>query len=154
MKKYNFVFKKLLEYKKMLLDTERNKLTVMSEERKNLGKQYLSFCCELEGLSVKIFSKMQKGTIAVNIIECEKKKKYIRFHIEYIKNKMDEIDISIAKQQDKVNELFKDVSGLEKLDERKRSEYIYLESHENDKLVDEFISYKTSQSAEDMFYGR
>ena len=143
MKKFKFTLESLKKYNEQILDSEKNKLGALRAEYANMqmaldskNKEYDEAIATLERL-------MTSGT---NVMRVSLHKKYIaslQQDLYRIRAEMAAKDEEIRKQLDRVVDATKEVSKIEKLEEKQIEQYKYEEQKETEQFIEEFVSNST-----------
>ncbi len=142
MKKFVFSMQKMRDYKKQILESEKNNLNSLIREKIELENKINSLDDTMESLRVESNDMISKGTKASNLM-------FFRMQMDGITREKTEItyrinfqEMKIEKQRRKVVMLSQEISGLDKLEEQQREEYRRLEAKENETAIEEFLSFK------------
>ena len=140
MKRFEFSLNKLLGYKQQILGKEKNDLA-------NLRKQQQQAIDEKEELAQKLKYSNEEFLIRAN---CGMSSQHIVLEKCYLNSLSDKIrrleenilllDLHIEKQLGVVVEATKEVSSLEKLEEKQLDEYTKKEQKAEEKFIEEFVS--------------
>lgn len=143
MKKFKFTLESLKKYNEQILDSEKNKLGALRAEYANMqmaldskNKEYDEAIATLERL-------MTSGT---SVMRVSLHKKYIaslQQDLYRIRAEMAAKDEEIRKQLDRVVDATKEVSKIEKLEEKQIEQYKYEEQKETEQFIEEFVSNST-----------
>lgn len=142
MKKFNFSLQKMYDYKKQILESEKNILMSLRREKNEYEARILELDSKMDEVREKSNEEMHKGTVASKLMFYSMQMDGIKREKTQIKYQINITDMKIEKQRRKVVALSQDVSGLEKLEEEQRTEYNHLAAKENEASIEEFISFK------------
>lgn len=142
MKKFNFSLQKMYDYKKQILESEKNILMSLRREKNEYEARILELDVKMDEVREKSNEEMHKGTVASKLMFYSMQMDGIKREKTQIKYQINITDMKIEKQRRKVVALSQDVSGLEKLEEEQRTEYNHIATKENEASIEEFISFK------------
>lgn len=143
MKKFLFSLQKLKDYKEQILDRQKNLLSLLRSEK-------IAMTEELECLEICVYKKNQElnevyrngaTSLAISV-----HKRYIVSLQQEIKAKQEQIlkkDQEIEKQLSVVIEATKELSTLEKLQEKQFEEYSKKSAKESELFIEEFVQNST-----------
>ncbi len=147
MKKFVFSMQKMRDYKKQILESEKNVLMGYRRERNDCENKIAHLNSTMEQLRKDSQEDITKGTTATNLMFYSIQMDGVKRELAQAKYQLNFIDMKIEKQRRVVVKLSQDVSGLDKLEEEQRTEYNHLAAKENETTIEEFLSFKlTSQS--------
>ncbi len=145
MAKFTYKFESILKLKVQLEDNQKNELG-KSVKRYEKEKSYLGHINNEMSYCVERINKELANTITVN--EMLIHNNYIEYlktaanrQKEVVKEALQNVDI----QREKLIEIVKERKTLEKLKERKYEEYLKEADIEEQKVIDEIISFKQSE---------
>lgn len=142
MKKFAFSLQKMYDYKKQILESEKNILMGLRRERNECLNRFENLSKTMEDVRVKSGQEVMKGTTAAKLMFFSMQIDGIKREQTQIKYEINLMDMKIEKQRRKVVALSQDVFGLEKLREEQKAEYDHLAAKENENAIEEFISFK------------
>lgn len=146
MKKYEFSLKRIKDYKNQMLNREKNALLGLRMEKKGLEEKIEELDLQYEKINEEMHEKFQSGMTVSQINIYEFRKNGVREEKRVLLKRIGLLDISIERQQKKVVSAKQEVSGLEKLEEKQREEYMAAYNKEQEDIIAEFVS--TSYSKE------
>ena len=143
MKRFEFSLNKLMGYKKQVLDREKNDLAHLRRQQ----QQMLDEKSELEArLTYSNNEFCQKSGVGMTVLQITMFKSYHQSLSQQIK----ELEASIEKMEEKVQkqlgvviEATKEVSSLEKLDEKQLEEYNFMVAKQEEQFISEYVMNST-----------
>ena len=142
MKKFAFSLQKMYDYKKQILESEKNILMGLRREKNELLKRMEDLAQTMEDVRVKSGQEVVRGTTAAKLMFFSMQLDGIKREQTQTKYEINIMDMKIEKQRRKVVSLSQDVSGLKKLRDEQKSEYDHLAAKENENAIEEFLSFK------------
>ena len=140
MKKFEFTLESLRKYNEQILDSEKNILGKLRAELGELQDELESTNERYEEAREKLAQLLMGGTDAMRLSVSKKYISSLQQDIYRIKAKIAAKNEEIKAQLDKVIEATKEVTKLEKLEEKQREEYKYAEQKESEQFIEEFVS--------------
>ncbi len=143
MKRFEFSLNKLMGYKKQVLDREKNDLAHLRRQQ----QQMLDEKSELEArLTYSNNEFCQKSGVGMTVLQITMFKSYHQSLSQQIK----ELEASIEKMEEKVQkqlgvviEATKEVSSLEKLEEKQLEEYNFTVAKQEEQFISEYVMNST-----------
>ncbi len=143
MKRFEFSLNKLMGYKKQVLDREKNDLAHLRRQQ----QQMLDEKSELEArLTYSNNEFCQKSGVGMTVLQITMFKSYHQSLSQQIK----ELEASIEKMEEKVQkqlgvviEATKEVSSLEKLEEKQLEEYNFMVAKQEEQFISEYVMNST-----------
>ena len=148
MKKFNFTLQSLKRYNDQVLSGEKS---VLGRLRAELAEQQSLLdekTAEYEQSIIKLNALVSEGTTAMRLSLHNKYVSSLQQDIYRIKAQMAQKREEIEIQLEKVVEATKEVSKLEKLEEKQLEEYRYAAQKEEELRIEEFVSNGVSNSGE------
>lgn len=142
MKKFSFSLQKMYDYKKQILESEKNVLMALRREKNNYEKRIEDLDILMDEIREKSNEEVAKGTTASKLMFYSMQMDGIKREQTQIRYQINLMDMKIEKQRRKVVALSQDVSGLEKLRDTQKEEYNHLAAKENEAAIEEFLSFK------------
>ena len=140
MKKFEFTLESLRKYNEQILDSEKNILGKLRAELGELQDELESTNARYDEAREKLAQLLMSGTDAMRLSVSKKYISSLQQDIYRIKAKIAAKNEEIKAQLDKVIEATKEVTKLEKLEEKQREEYKYAEQKESEQFIEEFVS--------------
>ncbi len=140
MKKFEFTLESLRKYNEQILDSEKNILGKLRAELGELQDELESTNARYDEAREKLAQLLMGGTDAMRLSVSKKYISSLQQDIYRIKAKIAAKNEEIKAQLDKVIEATKEVTKLEKLEEKQREEYKYAEQKESEQFIEEFVS--------------
>lgn len=140
MKKFEFTLESLRKYNEQILDSEKNILGKLRAELGDLQDELESTNARYDEAREKLAQLLMGGTDAMRLSVSKKYISSLQQDIYRIKAKIAAKNEEIKAQLDKVIEATKEVTKLEKLEEKQREEYKYAEQKESEQFIEEFVS--------------
>ncbi len=142
MKKFAFSLQKMYDYKKQILEAEKNNLMALRREKNDMELRIEELDKLNEQIRVKSKEEVALGTTASKLMFYSMQMDGIKREQTQLKYQINLMDMKIEKQRRKVVALSQDVFGLEKLREEQKAEYDHLAVKENEAAIEEFLSFK------------
>ena len=150
MKKFNFTLQSLKRYNDQVLSGEKS---VLGRLRAELAEQQSLLdekTAEYEQSIIKLNALVSEGTTAMRLSLHKKYVSSLQQDIYRIKAQIAQKREEIEIQLEKVVEATKEVSKLEKLEEKQLEEYRYAAQKEEELRIEEFVSNGVSNSGENV----
>ena len=143
MKRFEFSLNKRMGYKKQVLDREKNDLAHLRRQQ----QQMLDEKSELEARLTSSNNEFcQKSGVGMTVLQITMFKSYHQSLSQQIK----ELEASIEKMEEKVQkqlgvviEATKEVSSLEKLEEKQLEEYNFMVAKQEEQFISEYVMNST-----------
>lgn len=148
MKKFNFTLQSLKRYNDQVLSGEKSVLGRLRAELAEQQAQLDEKTAEYEQSIIKLNALVSEGTTAMRLSLHKKYVSSLQQDIYRIKAQMAQKREEIEIQLEKVVEATKEVSKLEKLEEKQLEEYRYAAQKEEELRIEEFVSNGVSNSGE------
>ncbi|MBQ8435633.1 MAG: flagellar FliJ family protein [Oscillospiraceae bacterium] len=142
MKKFTFSLQKMYDYKKQILESEKNVLMALRREKNEYEKRIEELDVIMDEVREKSNEEVAKGTTASKLMFYSMQMDGIKREQTQITYQINLMDMKIEKQRRKVVTLSQDVFGLEKLREEQKAEYDHQAIKENESSIEEFLSFK------------
>lgn len=142
MKKFAFSLQKMYDYKKQILEAEKNNLMALRREKNDMELRIEQLDVLMNEIREKSNGEVALGTTASKLMFYSMQMDGIKREQTQLRYQINLMDMKIEKQRRKVVTLSQDVFGLEKLREEQKSEYDHLAIKENESAIEEFLSFK------------
>ncbi|MGN0622984.1 MAG: flagellar export protein FliJ [Oscillospiraceae bacterium] len=142
MKKFEFSLNRIRQYKNVVLDREKNVLSGLLMEQRNINDRMEELEKQLEDINKEMHCKMQEGLEISQIRLYEFRKDGVREEERKLSERLDFLQVSIDRQLKRVSSLKREVTGYDKLEEKQREEYDKEAAKEQELVISEFISQK------------
>lgn len=142
MKKFVFSMQKMHDYKKQILESEKNILMSLRREKNEYEQRLDTLACNMDALSNQSQKEIAKGTTASKLMFYSMQMDGIKREETEVRYQINITDMKIEKQRRRVVALSQDVSGLDKLKEEQKNEYNHMLAKENEISIEEFLSFK------------
>lgn len=140
MKKFEFSLGRIRDYKNILLDRERNVLVGLMMEKNNITDRIEELEREFERVNTEMHDEMRSGLNVTKIRLYEAQKNGMREEQRQLGDRLDFLQVSIDRQQERVSSLKQDVSGYDNLEAKKREEWNKEAAKEQDLVISEFVA--------------
>lgn len=140
MKKFNFTLQSLKKYNDQVLDSEKSILGRLRAELAEMQSELDAKVAEYEQSIDKLNELVQGGTTAMRLSLHKKYVSSLQQDIYRIKGLMAHKREEIETQLQKVIDATKEVSKLEKLEEKQLEEYRYASQKEQEQIIEEFVT--------------
>ena len=137
MKKFNFTLQSLKKYNDQMLDSEKSILGRLRAELAEMQSELDAKTAEYEQSIDKL---VRGGTTAMRLSLHKKYVSSLQQDIYRIKAHMAQKRKEIENQLQKVIDATKEVSKLEKLEEKQLEEYRYAAQKEQEQIIEEFVT--------------
>ena len=140
MKKFEFSLRHMRDYRERLLDEERGTLQRRKAERDQIENDIARLEGDFAALSRKMQEKAEKGTTVIELRKLSAQMDNVRLQIQDLEKALVKAEQRVEKQMDVVVEANKEVTKLDKLEEKQREEYRHQVSKAEEDRIDEFVS--------------
>ncbi len=144
MKKFVFTMQKMRDYKKQILESEKNKLMTLRKEQYTMENRISELDENMLNLGKRQTEAMLAGTKSSDLILFNMQKDGIRREKTQLSYQLNILLMTIERQRKAVVKISQEVSGLDKLEEQQREEYNKLAAKESQNAIEEFLSFKLS----------
>lgn len=148
MKKFHFSLQKLMDYREQELDRQKNTLSALQAELRQLHENTRELREKVAQASAELEQVCARGA---TISDISLRKRYIislQQEIHRMELLSQQKQQEVNAQLDVVVEATKDVKTLEKLEEKQREEYAHMEGRENELFIEEFVSGQTVRAGQ------
>ncbi len=140
MKKFEFSLRHMRDYRERLLDEEKGTLQRRKAERDQIENDIVRLEGDFAALSRKMQEKAEKGTTVIELRKLSAQMDNVRLQIQDLEKALVKAEQRVEKQMDVVVEANKEVTKLDKLEEKQREEYRHQVSKAEEDRIDEFVS--------------
>ncbi len=147
MKKFRFTLDKLLDYKGQLLEKEKNDLAALNLRRAETQEEIELLESELHRAQDSFNEKAARGIAATDMMVFANYQKGLRIKIEDARKELCEIEKEVERQTGVVVEASKEVSSLEKLEEKQLEEYKFRAAKAEESFIEEYVNGNAVRSA-------
>lgn len=142
MKKFEFPLSRIRDYKNILLDREKNVLVGLMMEKNSINDRIDVLEEEFQRVNNEMHDEMRHGLNVTKIRLYEAQKNGMREERRLLGERLEFLQVSIDRQQERVSSLKRDVSGYDNLEAKKREEYNKELAKEQDLVISEFVAQK------------
>ncbi len=139
MKKFAFPLQKVLEYKIHMEDIEKEILQRMREAQADLSRQADAVLQRERVCIVECENCCAAGIVIENLIFRRTNIAQLRQLHEEMMERIRAMEAEINEQIDKLVEVSRDKTSIEKLRQKHLEEYQYMENKENEAFIEEFV---------------
>ena len=147
MKKFNFTLQSLKKYNDQMLDSEKSVLGRLRAELAEMQAELDAKTAEYELSIDKLNELVRGGTTAMRLSLHKKYVSSLQQDIYRIKGRMAQKLDEVEQQLQRVIDATKEVSKLEKLEEKQLEEYRYAAQKEQEQIIEEFVSNGSSNGS-------
>lgn len=147
MKKFNFTLQSLKKYNDQMLDSEKSVLGRLRAELAEMQAELDAKTAEYELSIDKLNELVRGGTTAMQLSLHKKYVSSLQQDIYRIKGRMAQKRDEVEQQLQRVIDATKEVSKLEKLEEKQLEEYRYAAQKEQEQIIEEFVSNGSSNGS-------
>ncbi len=147
MKKFNFTLQSLKKYNDQMLDSEKSVLGRLRAELAEMQAELDAKAAEYELSIDKLNELVRGGTTAMRLSLHKKYVSSLQQDIYRIKGRMVQKRDEVEQQLQRVIDATKEVSKLEKLEEKQLEEYRYAAQKEQEQIIEEFVSNGSSNGS-------
>ncbi len=147
MKKFNFTLQSLKKYNDQMLDSEKSVLGRLRAELAEMQAELDAKAAEYELSIDKLNELVRGGTTAMRLSLHKKYVSSLQQDIYRIKGRMAQKRDEVEQQLQRVIDATKEVSKLEKLEEKQLEEYRYAAQKEQEQIIEEFVSNGSSNGS-------
>ena len=147
MKKFNFTLQSLKKYNDQMLDSEKSVLGRLRAELAEMQAELDAKTAEYELSIDKLNELVRGGTTAMRLSLHKKYVSSLQQDIYRITGRMAQKRDEVEQQLQRVIDATKEVSKLEKLEEKQLEEYRYAAQKEQEQIIEEFVSNGSSNGS-------
>lgn len=140
MKKFEFSLRHMRDYRERLLDEEKGSLQRVKAERDQIEADIARLEGEFRELSRKMQEKTEKGTTVIELRKLSAQMDNVRLQIQELEKALVKAERRVEKQMEVVVEANKEVSKLDRLEEKQLEEYRHQQNKAEEDRIDEFVS--------------
>lgn len=140
MKKFQFSLKKLLDYKQQVLDSEKNELSLLRNKKREAEEELLETRALLKKSNKEYIRRMEIGLSAQEMIIQKRYLKSLTDSIVQLQKIISIYEDQIEKQLLVVVEATKEVSTMEKLEEKQLSDYNDAVRKSEENFIQEYVT--------------
>ena len=143
MKKFEFSLSKMRDYKKQLLEREKNTLMSLMGEKNIMENRIDELGVQIMDINSSLNSCISEGTTIQQLKMLQFTKDSVNADMQQVKKQLMFLENYIERQRKIVISLSQEVAGLDKLEEQQLEEYNKLAEKENETIIEEFVSFKS-----------
>ena len=143
MKRFEFSLNKLKGYKQQVLDREKNDLAHLRRQQQQYIDEKISLEEKLRISNSEFCQKSAQGMTIMQVTTFKGYHKSLSEQIKELEKSIENMEVKVQKQLGIVIEATKEVSSLEKLEEKQIEQYKYEEQKESELFIEEFVSNST-----------
>lgn len=147
MKRFQFTLDKLLQFKQQVLDREKNDLAHLRRQQQEISDKKAELEFRLRHSSDDFAIKSAKGMTIVQITVFKEFHKSLSEQIRELEQAIAVFEEKIQKQLGVVVEATKEVSSLEKLEDKQQEEYNFNVQKAEEHFIDEYVTNSTYKRA-------
>ncbi len=140
MKKFKFTLDKLLDYKGQVLSKEKNDLAALNVQRAEAIEEKERLEQMLKDAQDEFNLKAAAGISPMEMMVFTNYHKSLRMGIEDVQIHIEELSVACEKQLGVVVEASKDVSSLEKLEEKQLEDYKFKVAKADESFIEEYVN--------------
>lgn len=140
MKKFEFSLRHMRDYRERLLDEEKGTLQRLKGERDQIESDITRLEGDFAALSRKMREKAEEGTTVVELRKYSAQLDNVRLQIRELEKALTKAEQKVEKQMEVVVEANKEVTKLDRLEEKQYEEYRHQANKAEEDRIDEFVS--------------
>ena len=140
MKKFQFSLGRMRDYRERLLEEEKGTLQRYKAERNQIEDKIARLEGEFGELSRRMQEKAEKGTTVIELRKLSAQMDNVRMQIRELEKALTKAEQRVEKQMQVVVEANKEVTKLDKLEEKQLEEYRRQVNKAEEDRIDEFVS--------------
>jgi flagellar FliJ protein len=140
MKKFQFSLGRMRDYRERLLEEEKGTLQRYKAERNQIEDEIARLEGEFGELSRRMQEKAEKGTTVIELRKLSAQMDNVRMQIRELEKALTKAEQRVEKQMQVVVEANKEVTKLDKLEEKQLEEYRRQVNKAEEDRIDEFVS--------------
>lgn len=139
MKRFEFSLNKLMGYKKQVLDREKNNLAHLRVQQQKMQEEKQELEAKLKRSADEFRDLSGKGITVMQITMFKGYHQSLRMQIKELENSIEEMEKKVQKQLGVVVDATKEVSSLEKLEEKQLEEYKFKVAKAEEQFIAEYV---------------
>lgn len=143
MKKFEFSLNKLMGYKKQVLDREKNSLAHLRMQQQQMQEEKEQLEARLKKSADEFRELSSKGITVMQITMFKGYHQSLRMQIAELRLAIEEMEKKVQKQLGVVIDATKEVSSLEKLEEKQLEEYRAKVTKAEEQFISEYVMNST-----------
>lgn len=143
MKKFEFSLNKLMGYKKQVLDREKNSLAHLRMQQQQMQEEKEQLEARLKKSADEFRELSSKGITVMQITMFKGYHQSLRMQIADLRLAIEEMEKKVQKQLGVVIDATKEVSSLEKLEEKQLEEYKAKVAKAEEQFISEYVMNST-----------
>ncbi len=147
MKRFQFTLDKLLGFKQQVLDREKNDLAHLRRQQQEIADKKYELEMKLRRSSDDFAIKSSRGMTIVQLTVFKDYHKSLSEQIRELELAISVFEEKIQKQMGIVVEATKEVSSLEKLEDKQLEDYKFSSQKAEEKFIEEYVTNSTYQRA-------
>lgn len=144
MKKFEFTMHKVLDLKNTVLDEEKNRLGQLQAAARLLENQIARLTQAQKEISSEMQERQADGITVAELLGYNARKSNIHMQLEELKERLDEAQKKVDAQMQTVVEASREVSKLEKVEERQYENYREMVKKADAAFMEELVSTNVS----------
>lgn len=143
MKRFEFSLNKLMGYKKQVLDREKNNLAHLRMQQQQMQEEKMQLEAKLRHSADEFRELSGKGITVMQITMFKSYHQSLRMQIKELENSIEEMEKKVQRQLGVVIDATKEVSSLEKLEEKQLEEYKFKVQKAEEQFISEYVMNST-----------
>ena len=146
MKKLKYRLETVLEYKTMILDTKKNEYAECMQRVAGKQQEIAAIRAKADALLKEFDEVKHSGASIEHFLLYSRMIDQLEKEAEYQEKILFQLLQKAEEKKQEVISLSKDVAGFEKLKEKHKAEYYLQEKKDQEKFIEEFVSYRSQVS--------
>lgn len=147
MKKFKFTLDKLLDYKDQILDKEKNDLAALNMQRAEAVEHKEQLQQHMKNTQDDFNARAAKGISPVEMAMFNCYHESLRMSISDTEREIEQLSMAVEKQTGVVVEASKEVSSLEKLEEKQLEAYRFKVAKADEAFIEEYVNSASVRAA-------
>lgn len=143
MKRFEFSLNKLMGYKQQVLDKEKSSLAHLRMQQQKMQEEKEQLEASLHRSADEFRELSEKGVTVTQITMFKGYHQSLRMQIKELENSIEEMETKVQKQLGVVVEASKEVSSLEKLEEKQLEDYRFKAAKAEEQFISEYVMNST-----------